>query len=302
MLLLLLVALFVTSAAVFAPSSKAKPAAKAAPLQSETAAMPAAQGAAPATAPASAAPAADKLMPTVSADLRGHRTDLQVRQGYAERLLHETDLAALARELVALAATGDGAAAAALSQLYFVCAGDVERRLDGPTRCQSLGAEPGPALAAKLRAASKAWHQLARRLGDPASVLRVDYYETPLPGVPPTAEELRMRDAATALFADGDYDALLDATLMLHELSDRYDHRAFEWALCTVRPACPSARPQCRNGNRCMLYDQAAAPDFNQLTPRQSRVIIGQQAEIVRALQRGDIDVLWRPLDLGEGG
>ena len=139
-------------------------------------------------------------------------------------------------------------------------------------------------------------------INDPASVLRVDYFDSPLPGVPPTPEDLRMRAAATELFADGDYDALLDATLMLHELSDRYDSRAIEWALCTVRPACPSDRPQCRSVGRCMLYQRASGPNFDQLTARQSRVIAGQQAEILRALQRGDFDALWRPLDLGEGG
>ena len=51
-----------------------------------------------------------------------------------------------------------------------------------------------------------------------------------------------------------------------------------------------------------MRYEGAPEVQFNSLTPRQSRIIAGQQAEIVRALQQGNVDALWRPLDLGEGG
>ena len=296
--LLLASALWGIDSAMFAPAPAVSTTAQARVTHSESVAVPVAHTEESPAKAASVASDADALMPALSADLRGRRSDLQLRQGYARRLLHESDLASFARELAALAAAGDGAAAAALSQLYDVCARDGEYTGGGPTRCDGLG----QAAPTGLRAASKAWLQVARRLGDPASVLRVDYFDSPLPGVPPTREELRLRAAATELFADGDYDALLDAALMLHELSDRYDSRAIEWALCTVRLACPIERPQCRNVGRCMFYQQASAPNFSQLTSRQSRVIAGQRDEIVRALQRGEFDALWRPLDLGEGG
>ena len=250
---------------------------------------------------AAAAPDADTLMPAVSADVRGRRSSLQDRKGYAQRLLAEPDLAAFARELATLAAAGDSAAAATLSALYSICAGELGYNRPGARRCAGFG-EAAPALAARVRVASKAWHQVASSLGDPASVLKVDYFDAPLPGVAPTPQELQLRAAATELFADGDYDALLSATYILAELSDRYDSQALEWALCSVRPACPVTQPQCPGGNRCMRYEGAPEDQFNNLTPRQSRIIAGQQAEIVRALQQGNVDALWCPLDLGEGG
>ena len=111
-----------------------------------------------------------------------------------------------------------------------------------------------------------------------------------------------MRAAAAELLADGDHEALLDASLMLSGLSDRYDSQAFEWALCSVRPACQGAPPHCQSVNRCSRYERSPMPRFDQLTPRQARIIAGQQAEIVRALQQGDYEALWRPLDPGDGG
>jgi hypothetical protein len=248
------------------------------------------------------APAAvDTLMPALSVDTRGQRTSLQVRQSYAQRLRTEAELAAFARELTALATSGDGAAAAALSKLYSGCAGEIEYTGPGVRRCTGFG-ELLPALAARLRAASNAWQQIASRLGDPASVLRPGYFGSRMSGVAADAEELRLRAAAAELLADGDHEALLDASFMLSGLSDRYDSQAFEWALCSVRPACPGAPPRCQSVNRCNRYERSPTPRFDQLTPRQARIIAGQQAEIVRALQQGDYEALWRPLDPGDGG
>lgn len=252
-------------------------------------------------ADARAPTASDTLMPVLSADLRGHRSSLQVRQGYAQRLQADVDLAVLARELTTLAAAGDGAAAAALSKLYSGCADEIEYTGPGTRRCSGFG-EPAPALAVRMRAASRAWQQLASRLGDPASVLRPGYFGSRMPGVAADAEELRLRGAATELLADGDHEALLDAAQMLHALSDRYDSQAFEWALCSVRPACPATRQNCRSVNRCSRYEGLPKPRFDHLTPRQARIIAGQQAEIVRARQQGDYEALWRPLDPGDGG
>ncbi|MCB1614333.1 MAG: hypothetical protein KDI60_21600, partial [Xanthomonadales bacterium] len=263
---------------------------------------------APATETTSAEAKAETQTPTpafqVAASVRGYRASPAERADYSARLATEANLLLWSQALKDRANTGDADAAASLSALYTYCAEvlaypfiplkPVANRPPQPDpnaaaklRCAGMG-EPGRLTAFNLSSDAKAWRRTAAHLGHALSVLAESGSARMRGFGPISPTELQARMAAEELLREGDYAALVRSSPIFATLSGWRMQLAWEISFCELSPPC-------ERGRRCDLCDpRGREPRLATLSPREKRMLAGQQLQILQAIQSGNFAELWR--------
>lgn len=337
MLLLLLVAVFVTVPAVLAPVSKAKPTATAvvtgfdtisAPLIAATDSTSARQ-----TVPLAADIPQQPDRPAAPADPRprGFRATAEQRMADLLAYLSADNLLSLRDALQQRALRGDADAAHRLLDIYDECMGvhwttqdyarlgtlsgawpgavadpADPRRLAalaiGQQRCRGIIPTGDPkAITIELGRTHRAMTTWARDLGYPG-MLPADISDWQLPG----RRDEWARAAALALLADGKPESLLAIADSIASYSTRYSAEA--WTLVACDLGYPCAVPDAFVRNWCVQYgaacDGVGRLDFlrEMATPRRWRLAQAQRDEILEHLRHGRIEEMMRPVDDDGGG
>ena len=240
----------------------------------------------------------------VAAGVRGYRASPAERADYSARLTTEANLLLWSQALKDRANTGDADAAASLSALYTYCAEVLaypfvplkpvanrppqqDPNAAAKLRCAGMG-EPGQLTAFNLSSDAKAWRRTAAHLGHALSVLAESGSARMRGFGPISPTELQARMAAEELLREGDYAALVRSSPIFATLSGWRMRLAWEISFCELSPPC-------ERGRRCDLCDpRGREPRLAILSPREKRMLAGQQLQILQAIQSGNFAELWR--------